>query len=228
MKHILLTVFSLVAASLFAKEMPFKEIVVALDNYNPQIQIARAKIESNQISMRTERNLDDPSVEYLLMSPGNANDMELVVSQEFAFPTKYARMKKAEKLAYKRDSLEYELTRKEVIASAYEICAEIIYLNQILEMDSIRYEMSRVNYEKLKRGMEEGKYNILEVNEGQIGMITAFSNYSETRRSLSENTLQLNALAGNNTTLKINDREYPQNLKDCSRKSLEISAFASH
>lgn len=219
MKHILLTVFSLVAASLFAKEMPFKEIVVALDNYNPQIQIARAKIESNQISMRTERNLEDPSVEYLLLSPGSANDMELVVSQEFAFPTKYARMKKAEKLAYKRDSLEYELTRKEVIASAYEICAEIIYLNQILEMDSIRYEMSRVNYEKLKRGMEEGKYNILEVNEGQIGMITAFSNYSETRRSLSENTLQLNALAGNNTTLKINDREYPQNLKDCSRKS---------
>jgi outer membrane protein TolC len=138
MRSFFVTVFSFVVASLFAKEMPFKEIVVALDNYNPQIQIARAKIESNQYSMRTERNLEDPSVEYLLLSPGSANDMELVVSQEFAFPTKYARMKKAEKLAYKRDSLEYELTRKEVIASAYEICAEIIYLNQILEMDSIR------------------------------------------------------------------------------------------
>ena len=68
MRSFFVTVFSFVAASLFAKEMPFKEIVVALDNYNPQIQIARAKIESNQISMRTERNLDDPSVEYLLIN----------------------------------------------------------------------------------------------------------------------------------------------------------------
>lgn len=199
--------------------MAFKEVVVALDNYNPQIQIARAKIEGNQVSMRVERNLDDPTVEYQLMSPGSLNEMELVVSQEFAFPTKYARMKKAEKLAYKRDSLEYEITRKEVIASAYDICAEIVYLNQLMEMDSMRYEMSRTNYEKLKKGLEEGKYNILEANEGQIEMITAYSNYSSTRRALSESYLQLNALVDNNTKLVINDREYPKNLKECSRKS---------
>ncbi len=219
MKYILTTVLSFIVASVVAKDMPYREVVVALDNYNPQIQSARAKIESNQCAMRVERNLDDPTVEYLLQSPGNANDMELVVSQEFAFPTKYSRMKKAEKLAYKRDSLEYEITRREVIASAYDICAEIVYLNQVSEMDSMRYEMSRVNYEKLKRGLEEGKYNILEANAGQMEMITAYSNYSSTRRSLSENQLLLNALVGNNTTLKINDKEYPKDLKECSRKS---------
>lgn len=219
MRYILITVLSVIA-TLFAaaKDMPFSNVVAALDNYNPQIQIARAKIESNQSAMRVERNLDDPTVEYQLMAPGSANEMELTVSQGFAFPTKYARMKKAEKLAYKRDSLEYELTRKEVIASAYDICAEIVYLNQMVEMDSMRYEMSRVNYDKLKRGLEEGKYNILEANEGQIEMITAYSNYSSTRRALSENYLQLNALLGNNTTLKINDKEYPSNLKECSKK----------
>lgn len=221
MRRILVSLFSFVITASFsvaAKEMAFKEVVVALDNYNPQIQIARAKIEGNQVSMRVERNLDDPTVEYQLMSPGSLNEMELVVSQEFAFPTKYARMKKAEKLAYKRDSLEYEITRREVIASAYDICAEIVYLNQMLEMDSMRYEMSRVNYDKLKKGLDEGKYNILEVNDGQVEMITAFSNYSNTRRILSENYLQLNALLGNNTSVKITDKEYPKDLKECSRK----------
>ncbi len=218
MKFLLTTVLSAIAAFSMAKEMPFPNVIAALDNYNPQIQTARAKIESNQYAMRVERNLDDPTVEYLLMAPGSANDMELVVSQEFAFPTKYARMKKAEKLAYKRDSLEYEVTRREVIASAYDICAEIVYLNQMLEMDSMRYEMSRVNYEKLKKGLEEGKYNILEANDGQVEMITAFSNYSNTRRTLSENYLQLNALLGNNTKIQITDKEYPKNLKECSRK----------
>ena len=218
MKFLLTTVLSAIAAFSMAKEMPFPNVIAALDNYNPQIQTARAKIESNQYAMRVERNLDDPTVEYLLMAPGSANDMELVVSQEFAFPTKYARMKKAEKLAYKRDSLEYEVTRREIIASAYDICAEIVYLNQMLEMDSMRYEMSRVNYEKLKKGLEEGKYNILEANDGQVEMITAFSNYSNTRRTLSENYLQLNALLGNNTKIQITDKEYPKNLKECSRK----------
>ncbi len=221
MKFLLTTVLSFIAAlSVAAKDMPFKNVVVALDNNNPQIQIARAKIESNQFAMRTERNLNDPSVEYLLMSPGNANDMELVVSQEFAFPTKYARMKKAEKLAYKKDSLEYELTRKEVIASAYDICAEIVYLNQIMEMDSIRYEMARVNYEKLRRGLEEGKYNILEANDGQMEMVTAFSNLSSSKRELNENYVTLYSMFGNNTKLKIGS-EFPA-VKACSKRSTVV------
>lgn len=195
--------------------LPFKEVVAALDNYNSEIQIASTKIELTQNEMRTERNLDDPTVEFEVMSPKSNAEVEMVISQEFDFPTKYARMKKASKIAYKRDSIEYELTRKEVISKAYAICTEIVYLNQITAIDSARYEIARANYDRVKKGLDEGKYNILELNDSHMEMITAYSNLNDSKRQLSENHLELNAMIGNATTLQIKDLKYPEDLKPC-------------
>ncbi len=195
--------------------LPFKEVVVALDNHNHEIRLASNKIELTQHEMRTERNLSDPSVELEVMSPKSNAEVEMVVSQEFAFPTKYVRMKKASRTAYRRDSIEYELTRKEVISKAYAICAEIIYLNQITAIDSARYEIAKANFERLEKGLEGGKYNILEVNDSHMEMITAYSNLNDSQRQLSEYHLELNAMFEGDVKIEIKDRKYPENLKPC-------------
>lgn len=201
--------------STYSYALPFKEVVAALDNYNHDIQIASNKVELTQNQMRTERNLSDPSVEFEVMSPKSNTEVEMVVSQEFDFPTKYVRMKKASRTAYRRDSIEYELTRKEVISKAYAICTEIIYLNQITVIDSARYDIAKSNFERLKKGLDEGKYNILEVNDSHMEMITAYSNLNDSKRQLSEFQLELKAMFNNETNIEINDLTYPKDLMPC-------------
>lgn len=174
-------------------------VLSAIETNNIQLKAMRAEINAATHELKAENSLDGPSIEYSPFFHRGASGVassEMVVSQEFDFPTLYAARGKSGKL--QRNVLDKGLdsSRRDILLNAKLTCLELVYLNRQKEILAER-EAVAVELQKLfGKRFDEGEVNILEVNRVKIENMEVLAAVAENRAAISRALSALTALNG--------------------------------
>lgn len=187
-------------------------VLSAIETNNIQLKAMRAEINAATHELKAENSLDGPSIEYSPFFHRGASGVassEMVVSQEFDFPTLYAARGKSGKL--QRNVLDKGLdsSRRDILLNAKLTCLELVYLHRQKEILAER-EAVAVELQKLfGKRFDEGEVNILEVNRVKIENMEVLAAVAENRAAISRALSALTALNGD-IPLSPGDISYPE------------------
>lgn len=206
----------IIIALLFLLALPgfsqssIEAILQHIEQNNKELQANQYLTESKKLEDKTDNNLPNPSVEYehMIGSPTELGKSgELTVSQEFDFPTVYVGRNKLNKLKAQSYDRQYDLTRRDILLQAKEICLDLVLLNQQKAVLKNLYdnadELSRI----YQRRLETGDANILEVNKIRmefVNMQTEILNNEAQRQAKLQELIAMNG----NIPLEFNDTGY--------------------
>ena len=109
-------------------------VLQEIERNNLELKALRSENRASVLDMKGENSLEAPSVEY---SPFFRNGVsgvassELVVSQEFDFPTLYAARNKSVKLQQEALDYEYQAARRNVLLTAKQKCFDLVMLDHM-------------------------------------------------------------------------------------------------
>jgi len=161
---------SLLAAALCCIPLQAQDIDDVLHNIesnNLTLKAMRHAHEAEILDLKAENTLNGPSVEYSpFYQKGYTGlaESELIVSEEFDFPTRYAARNR--QAALQADVLNQQLDgqRKSILLEARLICLDIIRLNQMIDIQQKRHNDSEAMLSLYETRLKAGDANLLEVN----------------------------------------------------------------
>lgn len=190
----------LIAAPLTLQAQSIDSILTAIERNNIELKAMRSEITAATHEIKTENTLEAPSVEYSPFFRKGASGIassELIVSQEFDFPTLYSSRRKAGQL--QRDMLDLGLNtaRRDLLLSAKKKCLELIMLRRtgeiLSERETVAAEMERL----FTTRFEQGDANILELNRVKMESMELKATIAENSAAISRTLRDLMALNGN-------------------------------
>lgn len=108
-------------------------VLQSIEQNNKEIQAGLYAAEAGKLEVQTRNNLEDPSVEYSPFYTDGVTGMassELVVTQGFDFPTRYAARRRSGKSQQEVIDRQQQALRQEVLLRAKNLCLDLIGLNQ--------------------------------------------------------------------------------------------------
>ena len=164
-----LTIF---AAALFAATalhaQDVESVLAQIEHNNKNLEALRRESEAAKLEVRTQNNLEDPSVEYSPFFAHGADGIassELVVSQGFDFPTLYAARHKSNRLQQEGIDGRYGVARRDVLLEAQLLCFEAIRLDRERQLLERRMENADEMLSLFEQRLEQGDATALEVNK---------------------------------------------------------------
>lgn len=198
-------------AVLRAQTSSIEQVLKSIEQNNRELQAGEQTTRAEKIEVRTENNLEDPSVSYARKfseEDGVNPSMEFSVSQGIDFPTLYAQRRAYGKLQGHSLDMRQAVLRRDVLLRAKELCLDLIRLNQmkaLLEQRCKNAEEMEVLFEKR---FKEGDANILEVNKVKMELMSLRSEVAENdadHRTALQNLLAMNG----NVPLEFDECTYP-------------------
>lgn len=190
---------------------PIADILQQVENNNLLLQSAVHAVKAQQATLAAENNLPDPEVEYIHQwgsRPEIGNQTELVVKQEFDFPTAYAQRNRYRRLKNAALGHDVDLIRQDVRWQAARLSVQLIGLNR--ETALLLQVMGNLQRHvgNMEKALQEGDVVILEVNKLKMSMmdinVELRNNDADYRKAIQELIL-LNG--GKELTVEAN--EYP-------------------
>lgn len=126
-RHIILSAL-LCAVALHARPADFGRILATIEKNNLQLKAARETGAASLQELRSENTPGTTSVEYSPFYGGGISGLatsELVITQEFDFPTLYASRRKAGRLGADVVELRYGMQRRDVLLEALQVCIDL-------------------------------------------------------------------------------------------------------
>lgn len=188
------------------------DVLRSIEQNNKELQAQQQMTEAAKMEVQTQNSLSDPTVEY---SPFFAKEVdgvassELVVSQEFDFPTLYAARCRSGKLQQEVLDKQQLAVRRDILLSAKNLCLDLILLNQ----ERALLEARRKNADELlalfEKRLEEGDAGVLEVNKikmERMNVQTEVAQNNAAHRTALQSLLAMNG----NLPLEFSQDTYPQ------------------
>lgn len=198
-KTVLAAALVLTGSVVCTAQNPIDDVLARVEENNLSLGAGERLTQALVLEAKVGNSLPNPSVSYDYAwgkNPESANVWELNVTQEFDFPTAYARRSE---LARKKRALyghEYGTLRQEVLLEAKTLCIEIIALRQLQAMLTQRLN----NSEKLAAGyakkLEEGDVDILEKNKIDLELVAARNDWKQNEIDLAAALNRLDNLNG--------------------------------
>lgn len=183
---------------------------------NPELQSSEAANAAEELSIRCDNSLPPTSIEYSpFFRPGVSGvaSSELIVSQEFDFPTLYASRSRQATLERRAADNSTAVRRQELLLEARSALLDLIRLRLEMGIQTARLSDTDHLLELYERSLELGQATQLEVNktrlEAQSLRRELLSNSSE--QAILEQTLI--ALNGNRP-LDLSDLSYDRPAKE--------------
>lgn len=181
---------------LCAQEGDIEAILQSIATNNLELKALMSQNQSILLDMKQENTPTGPVVEYSPFYTKGYHGMassELVVTQEFDFPTQYADRNKQRHLSQDALQHEYEALRSNILLEARLLCLDIIMQNQIVEMQEERNQQNANMVNLLQKRLEAGDANILEVNKAKLEEIQTLQELAEVKgeRTILQQQLQL-------------------------------------
>jgi outer membrane protein TolC len=172
-KLLLIIILIVCAASGAQAQHGYDAVLRQIEANNTTLAALREQTEAQKIGNRTGIYLADPEVEfnYLWGSPrfiGNRTD--IAVRQSFDFPTAYGLRGKIAGLQNANAELAYKAERINVLLSAKQTCAELVYYNALAGEYAERLQNAERIAEANKTRFEKGDATILEYNKAQLNL----------------------------------------------------------
>lgn len=178
---------------------------------NIELKAIRSDNAASLLEQKSENAVAGPDIEY---SPfyhkgySGVQSSELIVSEEFDFPTKYAQRKRQAKLDERVMDSEYEARKREITIECRKICYDIIELNQRIDLLVMRHEKCDSIVKLLQRRLAAGDANALEVNMSMMERMQTAQDIAEARNERANSLLQLQRLNGG-IAITIDDSQLP-------------------
>ena len=119
----------LFVASVSLRAQQFRSILNSVEANNVQLQAVKHGLEAEVSEMRAENSIGSTSVEYSPFFESGADGLassELIVSQEFDFPTQYALRRKVVRSGEEEASVRYGILRRDILLEAQTLCIDLL------------------------------------------------------------------------------------------------------
>lgn len=188
------------------------KVLQTVESNNLELQALRADNKAAVLDLKSENALAGPTIEY---SPfytrgyrGVASS-ELVVTEEFDFPTQYLQRSRKARLDGNALESAYQVRRREIMLEVHQLCYEIIGQNQRIALLRERQEQSVKIATLFKKRMEAGDANALELNKALLEQVQSAQVLVQEENQLQENLQRLQSLNGN-IPLQLDDTVFPE------------------
>lgn len=209
--------FTLVSIATFlsaqaAVAHPIDSVLTAIESNNTSLKVLSSSNEAEMIGAKSSNNLGETSVQY---SPFYANGVsgvassELVVSQNFDFPTLYAARNKANKMKNEELAHQYNLARRDIRFDARTLCLDIIHLRKLQTLLDKRTAIADSLMLLYDRKFNNGEATIIELNKVKMERMELNAESEELQAALKAALSQLTAMNGNQP-IDFNCSEYPE------------------
>jgi outer membrane protein TolC len=154
-----------------AAQPSLQDFLQRIETHNKTLQAAKEYTQMQQLAARTELNPGNPEVEFGYF-PGNSDAIGtkqvLGVTQSLEFPTTYVHKYRMANHQVRFQSLNYQLTRQQLLLSAAETWCQLVYLNGKRAMVSQRSSQAVQLVDFYRKKQASGDATQLEVNKAQL------------------------------------------------------------
>ncbi|HEY9184594.1 MAG TPA: TolC family protein [Salegentibacter sp.] len=190
-----------ISISSFAQQTGPDVILKEISENNRQLKAYQSFIASQNLSNRTENNLQDPQVSafYLPFGEHETDDYyEYQISQRFEFPTVYGA--RGKRIAKQKDllELEYKSLRQEVLLEAKLQLLELQNLQQRQELEQERVAQAKQVYDQIQQLFDAEQIGILELNKARIAWLQQQFEIDQIEISIKNTLMKLRKLNGGN------------------------------
>lgn len=186
-------------------------VLSEIEKNNLELQALRMNNKADVLETTAANMLEAPSVEYspfFHKETSGVASSELIISQEFDFPTLYSARGKSARLQAELLDARYLSSRRDLLLSAKEMCLDIIMLDESIKLTEQRLGISDELLSLVGKRMKEGEATILEENRvkmEKIDLQTELIQYQTERQGLTD---RLTAINGNKP-VDLEDMVYP-------------------
>ena len=217
-KRIFTAIVCCAMGMLVANAQSIEWILSQIEANNRSLQASRENARAEKMQTRISNNLEDPSINYSPFfdkSVDGVASSEMVISQNFDFPTLYFTRNRTAALQREKISLWESAMRRDVLFEAKNICFELIYLNKVSSLLDQRRKISNQLLELFEKRLHEGDANIIEVNKIKMERMNVQTELAKNASARHSALQQLTAMNGNQP-LSFDIMEYPdmEELKD--------------
>ncbi|MFT5749794.1 MAG: cobalt-zinc-cadmium efflux system outer membrane protein [Ancylomarina sp.] len=209
MRSLLIGLFALGLSINAQAQSDLKEILQAVENNNLSLKAHNQFIKAQEIGFKTEMNLANPELTFEKnFSDVDGNPYEILISQDFDFPTVYLQKNKIKKAKTANLDNVRQQSRQNILLSAKKACLNLIYQNKQKEQLTIRYENAQKLVSFFKKKLEKGDANILEMNKVKIVLLNIKNQLQLCNTQVSNLKEELKQLNGGKT-IEFNSVFYP-------------------
>lgn len=147
------------------------DILQTIRANNTGLKAMLKDIEADNADTRADNTVGGPSVEYSPFWQKNVDGVassELVVSQEFDFPTLYSARGKSADLKDKALMLQYDAARRNLLLQAKGLCIDLVKLRKERELLDLRRGYADTMLRLIEKKERAGASTALEVNKTRM------------------------------------------------------------
>ena len=176
------------------------EIMQQIARNNPQLHAQDKARNAEKIELKTCNNLDRTAVSY---SPFFANGVqgiassELVVSQDFDFPTLYAGRNKMIKKQTEVLDTRFESLRRDVLLDARLLCIQLVHQQKLANVLKRQNDCMARLTSHCETNLQQGNATVMDLNKTRLEAMKLTTAMEECNAQISEIKTTLTALNGN-------------------------------
>lgn len=173
MKTIFILVPLLFVASAATAQSSIDSVLGSVSVNNKSIQAAIQYYDSQAMLYKTGNTPSDPTVgvDYMNGSPVTAgNQLDFTVTQSFDFPTVYGNKKDLVESQTGQGQYQIQAIKQSVLLETKLVCIELIYLNKLQAMLSIRINHAEKIYTIYNSKFEQNDGSVIELNKAKINL----------------------------------------------------------
>lgn len=200
------------SAMTYAQVSSIDSILSIVSANNLELKALSHEHAARTYEMQSENTLSGPSVEYSPFYTKGYHGMassELIVSQEFDFPTLYNQRRQQTRLEQSAMESQYETRRREIMLQARLLIYDIIRQNQLLELLEERLAQGEHTTQLIQKRLQAGDANVLELNKAKLEQKTTTQELAQAQNTRQAILLELQMLAGNKS-VNVPNKAYPE------------------
>ena len=189
---------------LYSQAQGIDDVLKSIEKNNIELQAAQKDIASEVEEIKQSNTIEGLSVEYSpFMRSGipGISSSELIVSQEFDFPTLYGARRLLAKKQHRVLNLEYQTKRRDLLLEAKIKCLDWIQLNQLKNVLADRLEKAQRLLELYQKRFEHGEATILELNKLKMEQMSLHADIAKNEAARQRVYQELLILNGNQPLL---------------------------
>ena len=174
------------------------DILRAVEQNSPALLRASATSQAESVQARTGNSLSDPELGYThTWGPSSAaGENEYTVTQGFDFPTVYVQRARIARTKEHIAQTSYRAVRMEVLLKARLAVRQILYLQQRIQVDSLRLADALFARQIALRRAQAGDITSIEENRIEFQTLSARNNLARVRVALQAAVTELSILSG--------------------------------
>lgn len=183
-KCIIIVVVALLLTMGATAQTTIEQVLLSVEENNASLAAKRQLLDVQILEERIGNSLEDPEVEFSPMKGKRSSfgdHFELVVKQEFDFPTVYSNRNKLAKLRAEQFGHEYSVERQQLLLQAQMLCIEISALDEEGDFLKRCLELADELRTSTARNLEMGGVSRLDVSRAEMEYLAAHKAYQMNR-----------------------------------------------